>query len=120
MSRKKKIDYTLQWYPHRYPEIKDLNPEQLKLNILRFAWSHGVNICPEKNLDNYVRRLKTTDHCACHDNRFCCPCEEAEGELKKHGYCTCRLFIDNTYLQVIQERIMRKFRENPDTWRPDK
>ena len=120
MSRKKKIDYTLQWYPHRYPEIKDLNPEQLKLNILRFAWCYGFNLCPEKNLDAYVIRLKTTDHCACHDDRFCCPCRQSLDELKEHGYCTCRLFVDNIYLQVIQARIMRKFRDNPDTWRPDK
>ena len=101
------------------PLIADLEPEELKLNILRFAWYHGVNISPEKNLDAYCKRLKTVNHCACHDDRLSCPCIEAEDEIKQHGYCTCRLFVDNEYLKVIQARIQRKIREDP-SYRPDK
>ena len=116
-----KSDFKKQWYPDNYPVIAELTAEQLKLNILRFAWYYGYNICPEKNLDAFVLREKTVDHCACHNERLQCPCAQAEKELKKDGYCSCRLFITNSYLfEVIQPRIMRKIRENTDTYRPDK
>ena len=102
-----------------YPKISKLTEENLKLNILRFSWFYGFNISPEKNLDKYVVRLKGVGHCACHDERLSCPCPEAESEVKSQGYCSCQLFVDNSYLRVIQERIQRKVRANPD-YRPDK
>lgn len=114
------IDFKKQWYPENYPVIVDLTAEQLKLNILRFAWYYGHNICPEKNLDAFVKRVKSVNHCACHNERLSCPCAKGIVELITNGYCSCRLFVDNDYLKVIQERIMRKMRENPDTFRPDK
>lgn len=99
--------------------IADLTEEELKLDILRFSWTHGFNISPEKNLDRYVKRLKSTGHCACHDDRAYCPCVEAYEDVMGKGYCTCRLFINNDHLKVVQERIKRKIQANP-LYRPDK
>ena len=89
------------------PLIKDRSEEQLKEDILNFSRDHGVNISPEKDLDAYVRRLKSTNHCACNDNRFSCPCEQALGEVQKYGYCLCRLFMNDEYLEYIKSRGLR-------------
>jgi hypothetical protein len=107
------------WTPNHYPKINDIPPDTLKMNILRFSWWYGCIINPEKNLDNYVVRVKSTGHCACHDERFTCPCYEAPGEIFKSGYCTCRLFVGPEYLKTILARIQKKVRANPD-YRPDK
>lgn len=99
--------------------IDELTHEGLKLNILRFSWANAVNISPEKNLDKFVARMKGTGHCACHNDRLSCPCDEAPESLKEHGYCSCRLFVDNRQLEIIQKRIQRKVLANPN-YRPDK
>lgn len=99
--------------------INDLTEDKLKLNILRFSWVHGCIVSPEKNLDKYVGRIKSTGHCACHNERLSCPCPEAPDELEKFGYCTCRLFINLDELKKVLERIQQKVRVDPG-FRPDK
>jgi len=107
------------WTPDNYPPITAIPPDQLKLNILRFSWWYGYVISPEKNLDKYVARLKTTGHCACHDDSSACPCPEAIAELERNDYCTCRLFVGAEALKTILNRVRKKVREKPD-YRPDK
>ncbi len=107
------------WTEANLPKINDISPDALKLNILRFSWWYGCVISPEKNLDNYVARVKSTGHCACHDERLACPCVEAAGELEKLGHCTCRLFISADELKHVLERVQKKVRANPD-FRPDR
>ena len=87
---------------------------QLKLDILEFAYSNGLMIHPDKDLDGFCKRTVEDGHCICKDQELYCPCDTAILDCRSAGHCTCRLFIrPDLYKGVLESsRARLQGREN--------
>ena len=60
--------------------------------ILDFARDNGLVIHPGGGFEYYINLFYKSGRCPCDKNRPDCPCPESVEEVKKDGYCKCRLF----------------------------
>lgn len=72
------------------PNSREMNVKRQE--ILMYAKDHGWVINPSKGMEQYVQNWFEFGHCPCDDTRLMCPCEQAEEEVAKDGYCRCRLY----------------------------
>ena len=60
--------------------------------ILDFARDNNMVIHPGGGYEYYIKTVFEVGHCPCARERLECPCPESIEEVKKDGWCKCRLF----------------------------
>ena len=60
--------------------------------MLDFARDNSLVIHPGRGYDYYADNYFEVGHCMCDSNRHDCPCPEAIEEVKRDGWCLCRLY----------------------------
>ena len=76
-------------------EMVKNNWNKKRREILDFARDHNMVINPGRGYDYYVDSFYKFKACPCDATRLECPCPDAVEEVKKDGWCKCRLFWRN-------------------------
>ena len=68
---------------------------KLRRDIVDFAQNHNLVVHPGRGYEYYVENYLLFGSCACDRTRLTCPCVECLAEIKKDGWCKCRLYFKN-------------------------
>lgn len=75
------------------PKMKTQRAKNKKRReILDFARDNGFVINPGRGYDYYADGYFKFGHCPCDKSRLECPCPESINEVKRYGWCKCRLY----------------------------
>lgn len=74
-----------------------MNEEQIYQNLKEFKEKHGYLLHPKcgegkMSLEAWAKLIASIQCCPCDPDRPNCPCDKAEDEIKKQGFCKCRMF----------------------------
>jgi len=64
-----------------------------------FAEKNNIRLAPS-NFTDVAFKAKVvleTEHCPCKQDRKICPCAECLTEIKKDGWCFCRVFVAQNF-----------------------
>lgn len=79
-------------------------------NVFKFAERHELYIHPGRDVKEWAELVIKEGSCPCVSSRKSCPCEYALQDIEEENCCRCRLFINETYLELYNELTSRKRR----------
>ena len=77
-------------------------------NILEFAENNKLHIHPGRDVREWAQLVIKEGGCPCVSSRKSCPCEYVLQDIEEEDCCRCRLFINESYLELYNELIARR------------